>query len=76
MIAIRSLAIDYTRAFMGLHAGRLRAARRRGDAGASAMELAIITAIIVGLAIVVLTIVTTVVTNRSNQITTNNGKLP
>jgi Flp pilus assembly pilin Flp len=76
MTAIRSLAVGYSRAFIGLHAGRLRAARRRGDAGASAMELAIITAIIVGLSIVVLTIVTTVVTNRSNQITSNNTGLP
>jgi hypothetical protein len=76
MTVFRSLAIDYTRAFFGLHAGRLRAARGHGDAGASAMELAIITAIIVGLAIAVLIVVGNVVTSRSTQITTNNNGLP
>ncbi len=68
--------VNYARAAVGLHADRLRAARKRSDAGASAIELAIITAIIVGLAVAVLIIVTNVVNTRKGQITTNNGGIP
>ena len=67
---------EYLRAFMGTRLTRFSQARRRRDAGASAIELAIITAIIVGLAVVVLLVVTNVVNNRSNEITTNNGQIP
>jgi hypothetical protein len=66
----------YARAFLGDRISKFQAARQRQDAGASAIELAIITAILVGLAVGVLVIVTTVVTNRSTQITTNNGQIP
>ena len=38
------------RAFFGTRIARLSGARKRGDMGASAIELAIITAILVGLA--------------------------
>jgi hypothetical protein len=69
----KSPLVTYARAVLGLHVGRLRAARARGDAGASAIELAIITAIIVLLAGVVLAVVSTVVRNRSTEITGNNG---
>ena len=51
-------------------------ARRRRDLGASAIELAIITAILVGLAVAVLVIINTIVTNRANEINSNNGKIP
>ena len=67
---------DYMRALMGTRVTRFRQARRQRDAGASAIELAIITAVLVGLAIAVLVIVTQVVTSRKNQITTNNGTIP
>lgn len=67
---------EYLRAFMGTRVTRFSQARRRRDAGASAIELAIITAIIVGLAVVVLLVVTKVVNNRSTEINTNNGQIP
>jgi multisubunit Na+/H+ antiporter MnhC subunit len=63
---------DYVRAFIAAHAARLRAARQRKDAGASAMELAIITAIVVAFAIFVLLAVKTVIDQRSGQIKSNN----
>jgi hypothetical protein len=67
---------DYLRALMGTRVTRFRRARLERDAGASAIELAIITAVIVGLAVVVLVIVTNVVNNRANEISTNNGGIP
>jgi hypothetical protein len=72
----RNSAAGYVQAFVGLHAARLQEARRRQDAGASAIELAIITAILVGLAVAVLVVVTNVVTTRKAQITTNNNGVP
>src|SRR5262245_46790821 len=48
--------ITYLRAFAGTRIARLCDARKRRDVGASAIELAIITAILVGLAITVLVI--------------------
>jgi Flp pilus assembly protein TadG len=67
---------QFVRAALGGRIARFQEARRRRDAGASAIELAIITAILVGLAVAVLVIVTNVVTTRSNQINTNNGGIP
>jgi hypothetical protein len=64
------------RAVLGSRIARLQEARKRRDAGASAIELAIITAILVGLAVAVLVIVTNVVQQRSGQITQNNGGIP
>lgn len=64
------------RAVLSGRIARLQEARRRRDAGASAIELAIITAILVGLAVAVLVIVTNVVQQRSGQITQNNGGIP
>ena len=66
----------YARAFLGARIARFTAARRRRDLGASAIELAIITAILVGLAVTVLVIINTIVTNRANEINSNNGKIP
>ena len=51
------LQIDYSRPLLAMHGARLRAAHRQGDRGASAIELAIITAILVGLAVGVLLVV-------------------
>jgi multisubunit Na+/H+ antiporter MnhC subunit len=73
---IRYPQLEYARAFFGLRVARFRAARSQHDAGASAIELAIITAIVVGLAAVVLIVVTNIVNNRTNEINTNNGKIP
>ena len=56
----RAPLVDYTRAFIGMHISRLRDAKQRSDAGASAMELAIITAVVVAFAIFVLLAVKTV----------------
>jgi hypothetical protein len=66
----------YVRAFVGTRIARLSDARKRQDVGASAIELAIITAILVGLAATVLVIIYNIVTSRANQINSNNGKIP
>jgi hypothetical protein len=65
-------AATYLKALLGTHATRLRAARRCSDRGASAIELAIITAVLVGLAVVILGIIVafakTQGTNIQNQV--------
>lgn len=66
----------YVDTLLSLRARRLREAVSDHDAGASAIELAIITAILVGLAVVVLLVVKNVVTTRSNQIQSNNNQIP
>jgi hypothetical protein len=68
--------IIYLRAFAGTRIARLSDARKRQDVGASAIELAIITAILVGLAVTVLVIIDNVVTSRAGQINSNNGRIP
>jgi hypothetical protein len=68
--------LEYACAFLGLRVARFRAARSQHDRGASAIELAIITAIVVGLAAGVLIVVSNVVTSRQAQINTNNGQIP
>ena len=73
---LNSPPVLLTRLAFAAHVARLRQARTEHDRGASAIELAIITAILVGLAVAVLLIVTTVVTNRSNEINDNNSKIP
>jgi ABC-type lipoprotein release transport system permease subunit len=67
---------QFVRAVLGMRIARFRQARGHRDAGASAIELAIITAILVGLAVAVLIVVTNIVNNRSTEINTNNGKIP
>jgi Flp pilus assembly pilin Flp len=59
----------YFRAFLGTHMAKLRAARRDGDRGASAIELAIITAVLVVLAIVVLAVIDKFVRSNASSIT-------
>jgi uncharacterized protein YceH (UPF0502 family) len=66
----------YVRAVLGARITRFQEARGRRDVGASAIELAIITAILVGLAVAVLLVVTQVVGQRKAQITQNNGNIP
>jgi hypothetical protein len=62
---------DAVRAFLGAHAARLRRAVREKDRGASAIELAIITAVLVGLAVVILAIIYKFANTQANTITTH-----
>jgi Flp pilus assembly pilin Flp len=66
-------ALRYVRALAATHGARLAAAWRRRDAGASAIELAIITAILVLLAVGVVAVIHVVVTNNCNNINANSG---
>ncbi|MGH3168230.1 MAG: hypothetical protein ACRDN0_20400 [Trebonia sp.] len=63
----------YARAMFGTHARRLRASFRDGDRGASAVELAFITAGLLIVAGVIYIAIKTFVTNESNNITGNTG---
>jgi hypothetical protein len=72
----RQAVLAYARALLGTRSARLGDARKRHDLGASAIELAIITAILVGLAATVLIIIFHIVTSRANQINSNNGQIP
>jgi Flp pilus assembly protein TadG len=67
---------DVVRAFLGRHAARLRMAVSERDRGASAIELAIITAVLVLLAVFVVTIIYNYAKNQAttiNQHTIPNG---
>lgn len=66
----------YVRALAGTRMARFSDARKRQDVGASAIELAIITAILVGLAATVLVIIYNIVNSRASQINSNNGRIP
>jgi hypothetical protein len=68
--------LAYVRAFAGARMARLSDATKRRDMGASAIELAIITAILVGLAATVLVIIYNIVNSRASQINSNNGRIP
>jgi hypothetical protein len=70
------LEFTYVRAFFTTRIAHLGGARKRRDIGASAIELAIITAILVGLAATVLVIIYNIVTSRASQINSNNGRIP
>jgi Flp pilus assembly protein TadG len=63
----------YARTMLGTHARRLRTALRDGDRGASAVELAFITAGLLIVAGVIYIAIKTFVTNESNSITGNTG---
>jgi hypothetical protein len=65
--------LTYARASLGTHLARLRAAVRDGDRGASAVELAFITAGLLIVAGVVYVAINTFVTKQSNSITSNTG---
>jgi len=58
----------YARAVLAVRLGELRRKVSQRDAGASAIELAIITAIILGVAIGLLAVITTFVTNEQSKI--------
>jgi Flp pilus assembly pilin Flp len=59
------------RVFLGGHVARLRNAIRDRDRGASAIELAIITAVLVGLAVVILAIIYNFANKQAGTITTH-----
>ncbi|HEX3752779.1 MAG TPA: hypothetical protein VHW06_19580 [Streptosporangiaceae bacterium] len=58
----------YLTALLGTHRARLAQARARGDAGASAVELAIITAVILAVAVGLLAVIRIFVQDQSSQI--------
>jgi Flp pilus assembly pilin Flp len=62
----------YLRAVLGARAARLRTALADGERGASAVELAVITAVILVIAVALLGIIRTFVTTQSNQIQNTN----
>jgi hypothetical protein len=59
----------YLRAFLGTRVTALRASE---DRGASAVELAVITAVLVALAVLILGIIVTFAKNQGNQIKQTN----
>jgi hypothetical protein len=59
----------YLRAFLGFRSARLRAAVRDKDRGASAIELAIITAVLVGRAAAILLIIVNFAQKQGTNIT-------
>jgi Flp pilus assembly protein TadG len=58
----------YLGALLGTHRVRFAQARERGDAGASAVELAIITAVILAVAVGLLAVIRIFVQDQSSQI--------
>ena len=64
----RDPALSWLSAVIGTHSARLRSALRAGDRGASAIELAIITAVLVALAAAILTIIVTFAKNQGTKI--------
>lgn len=65
--------LGYLRAAYGMHMARMRAALRDGDRGASAVELAFITAGLLIVAGLIYAAIHTFVTNQSTNITGNTG---
>lgn len=57
-----------SRTFLNVHLERLRTAAREQDRGASAVELAVITAVILGIAIALLVVIGNFVTGESSKI--------
>jgi Flp pilus assembly pilin Flp len=65
--------LTYARASLGTHLARLRAAVRDGDRGASAVELAFITAGLLAVALVIYLAISTFVGKQSDIIKSNTG---
>jgi Flp pilus assembly protein TadG len=63
-----SSSAAFLRTMLGVHLVKLREARADGDRGASAVELAIITAVIITIAGIILAAVNAFVTNESGKI--------
>jgi Flp pilus assembly protein TadG len=62
-------SLTYLRVSLRTRTSRLRATLRDKDRGASAVELAVITAVILGIAFALLLVIKTFVTTESNSIT-------
>jgi len=60
--------LEYLRALLGTHAAALRAACRERDRGASAVELAVITAIILAIAVALLAVIRIFVRTEQSKI--------
>jgi hypothetical protein len=60
--------MTFLRTILGVRLAQLRASARDKDAGASAVELAIITAVILGIAAALLLVIKNFVTTESAQI--------
>jgi Flp pilus assembly pilin Flp len=60
--------VTWLRVCLALHTGRLRTAWRSGDRGASAVELAVIAAFLVGIALILLVVIENFVKKEGNQI--------
>jgi Flp pilus assembly protein TadG len=60
--------LDFLCAFLGTRLARLRVAREHRDRGASAVELAIITAVILAVAVGLLAVIRIFVQDQSSQI--------
>jgi hypothetical protein len=69
-------ALGYLRSFLGTRMSRMAGARQNKDLGASAIELAIITAVLVGLAATVLIVIYNIVNTQTAKINSNNGQIP
>jgi len=69
-------AARYLSTFLGAHMARLRAALKARDRGASAVELAVITAVLVGLAVAILAIVVTFANKQGTAIQGTNVPNP
>jgi hypothetical protein len=69
-------ALGFLRAFLGIRMSRIAEARQSKDLGASAIELAIITAVLVGLAATVLIVIYNIVNTQTAKINSNNGQIP
>ena len=65
---MNSPVASYLRAFLGVHLVTLRAAWQAKDRGASAVELAVITAMILTVAVILLAVITHFVKGAANQI--------
>jgi Flp pilus assembly pilin Flp len=66
----------YGKAFLGAHFYKLRESMRDGDRGASAVELALITAVLVLAAILIGGIVYTFVNDQSKNVSKDNNYVP
>jgi hypothetical protein len=66
-------ALSFLQAFLGTRVTRFRQSRQDSERGASAVELAIITAVIIGIAGIVLAAITIFVNNESGKINGGGG---
>lgn len=69
MDGLTGSALTYVRALLGTHAARLGASLRERDRGASAVELAVITALIIVVAVAVVGAITLFVKKEDKKIT-------